>query len=117
MGLTGKTAAFLSLTLAAATASGAEKPDGARWWGQVKVLADDAMEGRDTGSEGHRKAAAYVAAEFAKAGLKPAGTDGYLQPVKLKSKRIDEPNSRLTLVGKDGKEVPVALGTDAVISL
>lgn len=116
MGLTGKTAALLTFA-AAATASGAEKPDGARWWGHVKVLADDAMEGRDTGSEGHRKAAAYVAAEFAKAGLKPAGTDGYLQPVKLKSKRIDEPNSRLTLVGEDGVVVLVALGADAVISL
>ena len=58
-------------------------PDGQRWWSHVSVLADDKLEGRNTGSAGHRKAAEYVAAEFAQLGLKPAGTDGYLQPVHL----------------------------------
>ena len=42
------------------------------------VLADDKLEGRNTGSAGHRKAAEYVAREFERAGLKPAGTEGYL---------------------------------------
>ena len=42
----------------------ADKPDGERWWSHVAVLADDALEGRDTGSPGHRKAAEYVAREF-----------------------------------------------------
>ena len=98
-------------------ARGADKPDGARWWSHVEALANDGLEGRDTGSEGHRKAAEYVAAEFAKAGLKPAGTEGYLQPVKFRSKAIDESKSRLALVGKDGVETPVALGPDAIISL
>ena len=36
-------------------------PDGQRWWSHVAVLADDKLEGRNTGSEGHRKAAEYVA--------------------------------------------------------
>jgi Zn-dependent M28 family amino/carboxypeptidase len=90
--------------------------DGQRWWSHVAALADDKLEGRNTGSEGHQKAAAYVAREFEKAGLKPAGTDGYFQPVKLKSKEIDESHSSLALVGKDGDE-PLALGQDAIISL
>ena len=43
-------------------------PDGQRWWSHVAVLADDKLEGRNTGSEGHRKAAEYVAEEFARPG-------------------------------------------------
>lgn len=54
----------------------AATPDGRRWWSQ-----DDRLEGRNTVSEGHRKAAAYVAGEFERAGLKPAGIEGYMQPV------------------------------------
>src|SRR5271165_5167182 len=57
----------------------ADTPDGQRWWSHVAFLADDALEGRDTGSPGHRKAAEYVAKEFEKLGLRPAGTAGYLQ--------------------------------------
>src|SRR5712691_11582539 len=58
--------------------------DGKRWWTHVQFLADDKLEGRDTGSEGHRKAAAYVAEIFQNAGLQPAGTSGYFQPIKFK---------------------------------
>ena len=35
-----------------------------RWWAHVQFLAGDALEGRDTGSPGHRKAAEYVAARL-----------------------------------------------------
>lgn len=42
----------------------------------VEWLADDAREGRRAGTEGERAAAAYVAREFARAGLQPAGDDG-----------------------------------------
>ncbi len=97
-------------------AHGAGDPDGSRWWAHVSALADDKLEGRDTGSEGHRKAAAYVAAEFAKAGLKPGGTDGFLQPVRFKSKQIDEAHSSLTLA-RPGGDIPLVLGDDAIISL
>ena len=30
--------------------------DGKTWWEHVKFLADDSLEGRDTGSEGIKKA-------------------------------------------------------------
>ena len=91
-------------------------PDGQRWWSHVTVLADDKLEGRITGSTGHLKAAEYVACEFARAGLKPAGTDGYLQPVRLISREIDESRSSLSLIRDTGAE-PLTLGRDAVISL
>src|SRR5688572_23859135 len=81
----------------------------ARWWAHVEFLASDALEGRDTGSEGHRKAAAYVAEQFKAAGLAPAGTSGYLQPVQFVSRKIVEAQSSLALV-RDGKAEAVALG-------
>src|SRR6476620_5491874 len=79
--------------------------EGDRWWSHVQVLADDKMEGRNAGSAGHRRAAEYLAGEFEKAGLKPAGTAGYLQPVKFKVAQIIEEQSSLEMVQK-GKVTP-----------
>ena len=61
--------------LCATAALFATEPNDAtkRWWLHVLALANDGMEGRDTGSDGYRKAERYVTAEFARAGLKPAG--------------------------------------------
>ena len=42
----------------------------------IKFLADDALEGRDTGSPGNKRAADYIASEFEAAGLKPMGDNG-----------------------------------------
>ena len=55
-----------------------------RWWSHVQVLASDDMEGREAGSNGHRKAAAYVASQFRLAGLVAATDEGYLQPVPMR---------------------------------
>ena len=78
--------------------------DGNSWWDYVKVLAADQMEGRETGSEGLRKAAAYIVDQLKADGLQPAGSNGFYQPVKLVSRQIDESGSSLALVrnGKDG---------------
>jgi hypothetical protein len=56
----------------------------------LRVLADDALEGRGTGTPGFQLAADYVADCFSRLGLKPAGTQGYLQPVPLRNGRITE---------------------------
>lgn len=42
-------------------------------------LASDSLEGRRTGTPGEWKAVQYVAGQFKKDGLAPAGTDGYIQ--------------------------------------
>ena len=76
--------------------------DAKRWWSFVESLANDGMEGRDTGSPGHKRAAEFVAAEFKKAGLEPAGVNGYIQPVTFKSRRIVEEKSSLALVPSSG---------------
>src|ERR1700687_515557 len=67
--------------------------DGQSWWAHVKFLADDNLEGRETGSEGLRKAESYVVDQFSKAGLQPAGIDGFYQPVKFVSREIVEKDS------------------------
>jgi len=100
-----------SILLAAQSTPGAK-----RWFSHIEVLASDAMEGRDTGSPGHKRAADYVASVLQKAGLEPAGVNGYVQPVQLKTRRILEAQSSLALV-RDGKTEPLALGEDANLSV
>ncbi|WP_309895483.1 M28 family metallopeptidase [Archangium sp.] len=106
-----------ALALLAVPAARAEAPvsDGDRWWKHVEFLADDSLEGREPGSEGYRKAAAYVAERLAAAGVKPGAGEGYLQEVALRSRRLVEERSRLALV-RGGKEVPLVLGEDAILS-
>jgi Zn-dependent M28 family amino/carboxypeptidase len=98
------------IPLAAIALFAAGNPDGARWWSYVEFLASDKLEGRNTGSEGHRKAAAYVADQFERDGLKPAGEQGYIQPVKFLTLQLDESQSSLDLNGKR-----LTLGEDANI--
>ena len=89
--------------------------DGKSWWEHVKVLAADNMEGRETGSPGLQRAEAYVVDQLKKAGIEPAGENGYYQPVKLVSRQIDEKNSSMALV-QNGKAEPLTLGEDAFFS-
>jgi Tol biopolymer transport system component len=62
----------------------------------VTYLASPDLEGRLTGSAGERKAATYLAAEFKRMGLLPAGDNGsYLQAFKFLAGASVEPESRL----------------------
>jgi hypothetical protein len=107
--------ALAALVFSAAIALlAAAPPDGKRWWSYVEALANDQMRGRDTGSPEHLKAAQYVAAHFEQDGLTPAGTQGFLQPVKFKAWKIVEPESSLALI-RGGTIEPLALGEDAFI--
>ena len=63
----------LTLTLTAgAQQTSTSRFDGSSWWNYVKVLADDNMEGRETGSDGLRRAEAYTVEQLKKSGLEPA---------------------------------------------
>lgn len=89
--------------------------DGKSWWDHIKVLAADDMQGRETGSEGLRKAAAYIVEQLKQDGMQPAGANGFYQPVKLVSRQIDESASSLALV-RNGTPEPLVLGQDAFFS-
>ena len=86
------------------------------WWAHIQFLADDKLQGRDTGSEGHRIAADYVADNFKRGGLKPAGTNGYIQPVRFHSRRIVEDQSSLALI-RNGQAEPIMLGDEATFGV
>ena len=100
---------------AGTTAAPAADP-AAPWFAHVEMLANDNMRGRETGSPEHRKAADYVAAQFKQAGLEPAGTAGYLQPIAFHSRRIVEAESSLALVRR-GRAEAVTLGEEATFGM
>ncbi|MGL4540958.1 MAG: M28 family metallopeptidase, partial [Polymorphobacter sp.] len=57
----------------------------------VTFLADDLLEGRETGTRGHEIAARYVASQFAAFGLTPGGPDGsWFQRVTLQEARLTD---------------------------
>ena len=60
----------------------------------LAILAADSMEGRLTGSPGSWRATRWLAAQFAAAGLTPAGDSGFVQRVPLAS-AVGAPGARV----------------------
>ena len=85
--------------------------EGKSWWAHVKFLADDSLEGRNTGSEGLRKAQAYAVEQLQKAGLEPAGTNGFYQSIRFTQFQVDESKSSLALVA-NGQSQLVSFSVD-----
>ena len=106
-----RTPGMLFLPALAAILAAAE-PAGERWWSHVRFLADDRLAGRETGSAGYREAAQYVAGRFDAAGLRPAGTQGFFQPVEFLERRIREPESNIEIL-RHGRAQRLVLGRDA----
>jgi hypothetical protein len=72
------------------------------------LIADDSMMGRETGSEGAYKATAYVASEFRRLGLEPAGENGsYFQTVPFW--RVSMDSSTRLIVDDDTLKLAVDL--------
>ncbi len=66
----------------------------------VTFLADDKLEGRQTGTEGEKAAADYIAERFKNLGISPKGTNGYFQTFSFKPKT--DPHQRIKYTVKDG---------------
>src|ERR1019366_3533084 len=80
----------------------------------VSFLASDALEGRGTPSKGLDIAAEYIAAEFRRAGLEPAGDDGYFQTADFNSVSRNPEGAELPLeIG--GQKIKVDPGSLAVM--
>lgn len=78
------------------------------WRAQVAALSSDEMEGRAAGTPGHMRAVDHIVAELRRIGLEPAGTDGFLQPIRFTEQRFDASASTATLVA-GGVSTPVPL--------
>ena len=110
----------LASTFALATAAGAQTAqfDTKRLSDHVRILSADDFEGRAPATAGETKTVAYLADQFAKAGLQPGGAiingrRGWTQPVPLlKSDFIGTPKIAVTLGGR-----PVALTQGEEIAL
>jgi len=100
----------------------------------VSFLASDALMGRATPSPGQEIAAEFIAAQFRRAGLEPAGDDGYFQTalfesttprledleftVEAEGKKVSVPESAMALLDPapvDLRGVPVEGGNIALV--
>lgn len=71
----------------------------------MAFLADDLLEGRETGTRGYDLAARYVIAQFAQFGVLPAGLQGtYYQQLPLKTSRLEQSSPVFQLQRKSGSE-------------
>jgi hypothetical protein len=110
--LTRVSSLFIVAVIATSCAK-APSPEAESWWSHVAVLATDEMEGRNTGSEGYRRAAEYVAEQFAKYGVLPGNDDSYFHSVGFVARTIREPESSLDFTDPDGKAKKITLGKEA----
>jgi Peptidase family M28 len=87
----------------------------------VSFLASDALQGRGTPSSGLDIAAEYIAAQYRRAGLEPAGDDGYFQSASFVNETPNAEGLQLTIEA-NGKQIPVAapamsIGQGAAVDL
>jgi Zn-dependent M28 family amino/carboxypeptidase len=87
-----------------------------QWWADIAALASDANEGRLTGSPGYMRAADYVISRFKAEGLKPAGANGYLQPIAFEQQFVDQAASSARLTAASGAVTSLTPGDDMLIS-
>jgi Zn-dependent M28 family amino/carboxypeptidase len=111
----------LALLLASSSgfaASAPEKlsPEAKQWWADISAIADDSTEGRQTGSRGYLRSADYVMSRFKAEGLKPAGVDGYLQPIAFEQQIVDQSASSADLTSADGTVTTLHAGEDMIIA-
>lgn len=86
---------------------------GSEFLGHVSYLASDELEGRGTGQAGIDRAAEYIADEFDRLGVEPAGDDNtYFQNLTLRIKQRVGLSTRLA-IGTDGGEAQQRLREEA----
>jgi aminopeptidase YwaD len=66
----------------------------------VYYLADDKLEGRQTGTAGEQLAMEYISNQYKEIGLEPKGTDGFIQQFEINEGKQITPSSFFKLNGK-----------------
>ncbi len=70
----------------------------------MQFLADDLLQGRETGSVEHEIASLYIATEFQKYGIQPAGENGsYYQHIPFRQAFLDQDSPELTITTEQGE--------------
>jgi len=82
----------------------------------LAFLADDTLQGRDTGSQGYQIAANYVKSYFKQLGLKPMGEHGgFEQEVTFRKASLIEDSANMQIETSEGK-VELAFKDDFIMS-
>lgn len=93
-----------------------QDPDTRAWWEIAEHLSSDAMEGRDTGSPGYDRAAAWVIARLKAAGLKPAGDNGgWTQTFPVHEAKVESEGTQIAIVAADGTRTPLRFLHDVTV--
>ena len=121
-GLAALMAALMTALIAAcapeAPAAPAELPaaDEAAIEAHMAYLASDDLEGREAGTPGFDLAAAYVASEFAKIGIAPAGDSAtYFQEITFQRSVRAAEGRKFEVKDAAGNLLPLTEGIDAVV--
>jgi hypothetical protein len=102
--------AALIFILALASTAQAQTNPAANWWNLTTQLANDDMQGRDTGTEAYQRAATLVADHFRSLGLQPAGDNGtYFQSVAMHQIDLDTAHSSVEIVIPNAPAIPLHL--------
>jgi hypothetical protein len=108
-------AAAASMLLACAAVAAEPQVSAERFKAHVTYLADDRLEGRKTGTQGHEMAADYIAGELAAMGVRPAGDkNGWRHSVPLVEIKPAETAATLVIEGPVGA-VELTHGREALI--
>ena len=91
------------------------KPNVENIKGHMNFLAHDLLEGRDTGSRGHEIASLYIATEFQRYGLMPAGdNDTFMQRVGFRQGLLEQ-NSPSLVLSKNNDRTQLSFLDDYVV--
>lgn len=108
-------AVSLAIT-APAFAQTADPAAEARIRADVTFLADDMLEGRNTGERGYDLAALYVQTRMAGLGIQPGGVDGtWRQPITFARAHVEA--ASLTISSPNGEPVVFQSGRDGAFSI
>ncbi len=82
---------------------------------RIGIIADDSMLGRDTPSRGLELTAAYIAGEFRRLGLRPAGDGGdYIQRYPIERRQLLTDSSRVVIREHGETRLAVSFANGAV---
>jgi Zn-dependent M28 family amino/carboxypeptidase len=89
-------------------------PNGIR--AHMAFLADDLLEGRETGTRGYQLAANYVRAQFEQMGLEPAGENGsYFQKIRFR-KLTPQPDRDSFVIKRDSGELKLVFSKNYLMA-